>query len=188
MLYLRKKGFALINTIIIISLITTLGCFMFKLIKSNRDMAAMYYVDEDIFSVDLNEEELIYEFMRILNKKSEEIESNMSLGKKQNMEVESVVKSGTEVPGEKDVIERENKEITSDEKIINGSVFDNNFEEKYRDGKLIYQKDTDTLKLMINGEYDALRIRELRYIIRENKVILIPTSNFIDTNINNNSF
>ena len=54
MLYLRKKGFALINTIIIISLITTLGCFMFKLLISNRAMEAMYYVDEDIFTVDLN--------------------------------------------------------------------------------------------------------------------------------------
>lgn len=159
---------------------------MFKLIKNNRDMAVVYYLDEDIFSVDLNEEELMYEFMKILNKKNEEIKSNISLGEKQNIEVESVVESGTEVSDENDVIGRENKEIALDEESINESVFDNNFEEEYRDGKLIYQKDTDTLKLIVNGEYDGLRMRELRYIVRENRVILIPTSNFIDTNINNN--
>ena len=161
MLHLKRKGFALINTIIIISIITTLACFMFKLMRNNRDMSAIYYIDDDIFSVDSDEEELLYEFMKILTEK---------------MANEEVAKS------ESNVNETENENSDFVEKTINEDIFNENFKEEYKQGKLVYKKDTDSLKLLVTGDYDALRVRELRYVIRENKAILIPTTNFIDTN------
>ena len=170
MLYLKKKGFALINTVIIISLITTLGSFVFKLIENNRNMDAVHYIDEDIFSVDSNEEELIYEFMKILNKKSDDVE------------VETTDERETGESIKEDMDEKDNNKIGMIKKSIKEVVFHKDFQEAYENGRLIYKKDTDSLELAVTGKYDALRIRELRYIIRKNKVILIPTTNFIDTN------
>lgn len=186
MLHLRKKGFALINTIIIISLVTTLGCFMFRLIKNNREMASIYYIDDDMFSIDADEEEIIYEFMKILNKKNENIQFNMNEKKEENND---------EYEEEKKTYADENVNETGDSVISSSDkeddyrcLFDADFEEENKGNKLSYNKADDRLILKINGEYDFLRIRELKYVIKGEKIILIPTPNYIDTNTNTDNF
>ena len=160
MLHLSKKGFVLINTIIITSLIMTLSCVMFSLMKNNRDISDMYYVDNDIFSVSNDEEEIIYDFMNKLNAKTEKVQEDIT--------------SDANVK-----YENSDKEDIYD---IN-MVFQKDFEEKINQNILVYNKKKDNLIIKIPGEYDSVRIRELKYIIKENKIMLIPTSYYFDTNI-----
>lgn len=157
MLHLKKHGFALISTIIIISIITMLGSLMFMITRNNRDITEVCYVDDDVFSMDLNEEDMIYDFMMILNEK---------------------IYSQTEV---------EEYEQNSNENDA-CHLFDDDFKEYNRGNELEYKKSEDKLIIKVYGNFDKLRIRELRYIIKENKLILIPTANFVDTNKENKDF
>lgn len=157
MLHLKKQGFVLMNTIIIISIITTLGSLMFMISRNNRDIAEVCYVDDDIFSMDLNEEDMIYDFMMILNEK---------------------------VHSKAEAEEYEENNNENDECYL----FDEDFKEYSRGNELEYKKSEDKLIIKVYGSSDKLRIRELRYIIEENKLTLIPTANFIDTNKENEDF
>ena len=76
MLYLNKKGFVLINTVIVISLLLTISALRFRIIKNNMDISSMYCTDDDIYSINMDEEDIIYEFMTILNKKAEDMNAN----------------------------------------------------------------------------------------------------------------
>ena len=180
MLYIRKKGFALINTIIVTSLIMTLSCLMFRLIINNSDFLSMNYIDDDIFSINSIEEEIIYDFMNILNIKSQ----NMQEG------FENVKSDLTNEECIKDVYEEQNYDGNIDDSMENSQnnqynpsiIFEDDFEEKSQENLLIYGKSENKLILKIPGEYDLVRIRELRYVIKENKILLIPTSHFYETN------
>lgn len=156
MLHIKKQGFVLISTIIIISIITLLGSMMFMLSQNNREFTELCYVDDDIFSIDLKEEDIIYDFMMILNEK---------------------IASETEEGGD----EQNNKN-----KVCH--LFDADFKECSKGNELKYNKSEDSLIIKIYGDFDELRVRELRYIVKDNKLILIPTPNYIDTNKDNHKF
>ncbi|WP_294402000.1 hypothetical protein [uncultured Clostridium sp.] len=157
MLYIKKHGFALINTIIIISIITTLASLMFMLSQNNRKIAEVSYVDDDIFSLDLKEEDAIYSFMMMLNEKIDS--KGESVEDEQNND-------GNE-----------------------GSyLFDNNFKEFIKGSELKYNKNEDKLIIKVFENDDKLRVRELKYKIKDNKLILVPTPNFIDTNNESDEF
>ena len=151
MLHIKKHGFALINTIIIISIITTLASLMFMLSRNNSEMTEIYYVDDDIFSLDLKEEDAIYSFMMMLNEK---IDSK--------------------------------REPVEDEQNNDGNegcyLFDDNFKKFIKGSELKYRKNEDKLIIKVFENDDKLRVRELKYKIKDNKLILVPTSNFKDTN------
>lgn len=160
MLCLKKKGYALINTIIITSLIVTLSCFMFKLIQNNIEQSSMCYIDDDIFSVETHEEDALCSFMKILNKKFKNIPKNTDL-----YDIEDT----DDINEEKDP----------------ASLFEESFEEKSHNNILMYNKERDKLILKVTGSADAVRVRELKYIIKNNKIVLIPTAYFYDTNSKN---
>lgn len=175
MQYLKKDGFALINTIIIISLLITLSSFMFSLIKNNMYISAMNCIDKDIFSIDEKEEKIIYEFMEVLNNKNED--SRMNVDDKNNLHGNFY----DEYEDRNNIYEEVMDFNVGDESTIT-NIFCKDFEEENRGNKLIYKKDEDKLILNVYGKYNFLRIRELKYIVKNNEIILLPTENFIDTN------
>ena len=61
-------------------------------------------------------------------------------------------------------------------------IFYEDFEEENKGNKLKYEKSADKITLKIYGKYNSLRVRELKYVIKNDRIILLPTSNFIDTN------
>lgn len=67
-MYLKRKGTALISTVIILSLMITLGGFMFKMMKNNLEIASLYNFDKDIYDLDKSEEEILNKFMLEINK------------------------------------------------------------------------------------------------------------------------
>lgn len=152
MLRVKKKGFALINTMIIASIMLSLSCLMFKIIENNIEFTGIHYLDDDIFSVDAYEEEVLCDFMKILNKRI----SSSNINSQENY---------------------------SDEESYN--LFEESFEEENHENVLMYDKNKDKLKLKTLREFDSVRVRELRYRMEDNKVILIPTSHFYDTNSEN---
>ena len=149
MLPLRKRGFVMINTMIIVSLIITLSCLMFNIIRNNTHIRQIGYLESDIYSVDLNEENIIYEFMDEINIYGNQIKKD------------------------------------SDFSEADLELFENDFKKEIGENKLIYIKSEDKMILKIYGKYDALRIRELKRKIENDKIVLIPTMNFYDTNTSN---
>ena len=67
-MYLKKKATVLISTVIILSLMSMLGCFMFKMMKNNNELGNLYNFDKDIYDLDKDEEEILNKFMEELNK------------------------------------------------------------------------------------------------------------------------
>ena len=67
-MYLKKKATVLISTVIILSLMSMLGCFMFKMMKNNNEIGNLYKFDKDIYDLDKDEEEILNKFMEDLNK------------------------------------------------------------------------------------------------------------------------
>jgi hypothetical protein len=141
-MYLMKNGTVLVSTVIILSLMSTLGCFMFKMMKNNNELGNLYEFDKDIYSLDKNEEVMLYKFMQELNK-----------SKKENLNSES--------KGE--------------------GIFSKDFENKLEDNTLKYYKDDDKLFLKTNRNNDEKRTREIKYALRNEKIILIPTYKFEDS-------
>lgn len=66
-MYLKKRGTALISTMVILALMSTLGCFMFKMMENNNELSSVYELEQDKYDLDKNEEKILYEFMKKLN-------------------------------------------------------------------------------------------------------------------------
>ncbi len=185
MLYLNKKGFVLINTVIVISLLLTISALMFRIIKNNMDISSMYCTDDDIYSINMDEEDIIYEFMTILNKKAEDMNANYikeeSTEEYSLTEDESYDEESVEIEAEYNLKDIESIEKHNEEKNYN-YIFGNDFQEESNGNKLKYIKSDDKLIVKVYGRYDSLRIRTLKYIIKKEKIILVPTADFKDTN------
>jgi len=67
-MHLKKKGTVLISTVLILSLMSMLGCFMFKMMENNLEIGCLYNFDKDIYDLDKNDEEILYKFMSEINK------------------------------------------------------------------------------------------------------------------------
>ncbi|AWK52405.1 hypothetical protein DIC82_15985 [Clostridium beijerinckii] len=67
-MYLKKKATVLISTMMILSLMSMLGCFMFKMMRNNNELGDLYKFDKDKYDLDKAEEEILNKFMEDLNK------------------------------------------------------------------------------------------------------------------------
>ncbi|EHI99727.1 hypothetical protein CDLVIII_3151 [Clostridium sp. DL-VIII] len=75
-MYLKKRGTVLISTIIILALMTTLGCLIFEMMRNNNELRSVYEFDKDIYDLDKDEEEVLYKGMQELNDKYKENQLN----------------------------------------------------------------------------------------------------------------
>jgi len=142
-MYLKKKATVLISTVMILSLMSTLGCFMFKMMRNNNELGNLYKFDKDKYDLDKAEEEILNKFMKDLN------------------------------------TNRINKLNDVDEENSNDKdIFSQDFENKIQDSSLEYNKNDDKMFLKTNKNNEIDRKREITYILRDEKIILIPTCKF----------
>jgi len=151
-MHLKKKGTVLISTVIILSLMSLLGCLMFKMMKNNNESGAIYKFDKDIYDLDKDEEEILYKFMEELNR------------------------------NRADELNNQSEENNSEE----DTIFSKDFIKKIEDSILEYNKNNDKIFLITVKDKDTNRKREIKYIYRNKKIILIPTYKFED-DLNKNS-
>ena len=69
---IRKEGSAIISAIIVLSLMSLLGCMYYKMIKYNIQLEALNYNHNDRYNMSKEENEVIYKFMEEINKKIKE--------------------------------------------------------------------------------------------------------------------
>ena len=69
---IRKEGSAIISAIIVLSLMSLLGCMYYKMIKYNIQLEALNYNHSDRYNMSKEENEIIYKFMKEINKKIKE--------------------------------------------------------------------------------------------------------------------
>ncbi len=77
-MYLKKTGTALISTMIILSLMSILGSFMFSMMKNNLEIGSLYNFNKDRYDLDKSEEEILSKFMIEINKSIKE--ANKEIG------------------------------------------------------------------------------------------------------------
>ncbi|OOM81006.1 hypothetical protein CLPUN_11660 [Clostridium puniceum] len=82
-MYLKKKGTVLISTMIILYLMSMLGCFMFRMMKNNLEITSLYNFDKDRYDLDKSEEEILSKFMTEINR-------TISKANKENAEDENI--------------------------------------------------------------------------------------------------
>ena len=71
-MYLKKKATVLISTVIILSLMSILGCSMYKMMQNNSEIGNLYKFDKDIYDFHEDEEKILDKFMEELNKSRRE--------------------------------------------------------------------------------------------------------------------
>ena len=69
---IRKEGSAIISAIIVLSLMSLLGCMYYKMTKYNIQLEALNYNHNDRYNMSKEENEVIYKFMEEINKKIKE--------------------------------------------------------------------------------------------------------------------
>ena len=136
-MYLKKKATVLISTVIILSLMSMLGCFLYKMMRNNNEIANLYNFDKDIYDLDKDEEVILNKFMKELNEKRAE-------------------------------------ELSDDKE----DTFPKEVDNKIEDNSLKYDKDYDKIFLTTNKDKKKKRRREITYILRNEKIILVPTYKF----------
>jgi len=136
-MYLKKKATVLISTVIILSLMSMLGCFLYKMMRNNNEIATLYNFDKDIYDLDKDEEVILNKFMKELNEKRAE-------------------------------------ELSDDKE----DTFPKEVDNKIEDNSLKYDKDYDKIFLTTNKDKKKKRRREITYILRNEKIILVPTYKF----------
>lgn len=77
-MYLKKNATVLISTVIILSLMSMLGCFLFKMMKNNNELSNLYKFHTDIYDLDKSEEEILSEFMKELNEDMKEKSNDLN--------------------------------------------------------------------------------------------------------------
>ncbi len=75
-MFLKKKATVLISTVIILSLMSILGCFLYSTMKHNNELGSYYKFDMDKYDFCNREEETLYKFMKELNKERKDKLSN----------------------------------------------------------------------------------------------------------------
>lgn len=166
-MYLKKRGTVLISTVIILALMSVLGCFIYKMMKNNNEMGNLYTFDKDIYDLDEAEENTLKNFMEELNKANSNKED------------------GTEEENSEDRIEKHD-ELNDKELEINNvedeseiqNVFSEDFVMRLGKNTLEYKKSDNKIFLTTQKSDEVTRKREIEYIIRDKKIILIPTYKF----------
>ena len=141
-MYLKKKATVLISTVIILSLMSILGCYMFKMMKNNSEMDNLCKFNKDRYDLDENEEKNLNKFMEDLNKS------------------------------------RRDKLNGLDQENNSEDIFSQDFVKTIEDSSLEYHKNNNKIFLITNKDNEISRKREIIYILREEKIILVPTYKF----------
>lgn len=142
-MHLKRRGTVLISTMIILSLMSVLGCFMFKMMMNNLQIGSLYNFDKDRYDLDQKEEDILGKFMA-------EINLNIPVGEDGNVDTSSIF-------------------LEDFKKNIDGNIL-----EYYRDGNRLFLK--------THNEDETIRKREIYYITKKNKLILVPTYKFENKN------
>ncbi|MVX64847.1 hypothetical protein GKZ28_14210 [Clostridium chromiireducens] len=71
-MHLKKEGTVLISTIVILSLMSLLGSFMYNMIRNNVELCNLYSFDKDIFDISKSEEEILFNYMKNINREIKE--------------------------------------------------------------------------------------------------------------------
>ena len=139
-MYLKKKATVLISTVIILSLMSILGCSMYKMMQNNSEMGNLYKFDKDIYDFNEDEEKILNKFMEELNKSRREQLNGL------------------------------NQENNGED------IFSQDFVKNLENSSLEYHKDDNKIFLITNN--NNIRKREITYIFRKEKIILVPTYKF----------
>lgn len=142
-MYLKRRGTVLISTMIILSLMSVLGCFMFKMMSNNLQIGSLYNFDKDRYDLDQKEEDILGKFMA-------EINLNIPVGEDGNIDTSNIF-------------------LEDFKKNIDGNILE-------------YYKDDNRLFLKTHNEDETIRKREIYYITKKNKLILVPTYKFENKN------
>lgn len=67
-MYLKRKGTVLISSMIILALMSILGCFIFNMMRNNIEISSLYNFDKDKYDLDKNEEKILNKFMIQINR------------------------------------------------------------------------------------------------------------------------
>lgn len=174
-MYINKKGTVLISTVIILSLMSFLGCFIFKMMKNNNEIGSLYTFNKDIYDLDKKEEEILNEFMKELNKiRADKLNDQH----KENNNKEEKSEEGINKAAVLNEENLENKIIK--DKSDKEDIFSENFQKEIKDSILEYHKNDHKLYLITSKDNKINRKREIKYIFRNDKVILVPTYKFDD--------
>lgn len=142
-MYLKRRGTVLISTMIILSLMSVLGCFMFKMMMNNIQIGSLYNFDKDRYDLDQKEEDILGKFMA-------EINLNIPVGEDGNIDISNIF-------------------LEDFKKNIDGNILE-------------YYRDDNRLFLKTNKEDEVIRKREIYYITKKDKLILVPTYKFENKN------
>lgn len=71
-MYIKKEGSALISSIIVLSLMSLFGCMYYKMTQYNIQLEALNYNHTDRYNISKEENDVIYKFMKEINKKIQE--------------------------------------------------------------------------------------------------------------------
>lgn len=166
-MYLKNRGTVLISTVILLALMSLLGCFIYKMMKNNNEMGNLYNFDKDIYDLDEAEENTLKNFMEELNKANS------------NKEDDTEEENSEERIEKHDELNDEELEINNveDESEMQ-NVFSEDFVMKLEKNTLEYKKSDNKIFLTTQKSDEVTRKREIEYIIRDKKIILIPTYKF----------
>lgn len=67
-MHLKRKGTVLISSMVILALMSILGCFIFSMMRNNIEISSLYNFDKDRYDLDRNEEEILNRFMLQINR------------------------------------------------------------------------------------------------------------------------
>lgn len=126
-----------------------LGCFMFKMMKNNNELANLYNFHKDIYDLDNSEEKILNKFMNKLNE-------NIDIGN-----------------------EKINIKQYIDSKKLENKTEQLKFEcVKDQCGEDECVEDEWKLILTTNKDNEKIRKREILYHFKDKKIILVPTYKF----------
>jgi hypothetical protein len=66
-MHLKRKGTVLISSVVILALMSILGCFIFNMMRNNMEISSLYNFDKDRYDLDKKEEEILKRFMTKIN-------------------------------------------------------------------------------------------------------------------------
>lgn len=138
-MHLKRKGTVLISSIIILSLMSILGCFIFKMMRNNLQIGSLYNFDKDRYDLDQKEEDILGKFMG-------EINLNISVGDDGNSDI--------------------------------SNIFLEDFKKNIDGNTLEYYRNDNRLFLKTHKDDETIRKREIYYVTKKDKLILVPTYKF----------
>lgn len=66
-MHLKRKGTVLISSMVLLALMSILGCFIFNMMSNNINIGSLYNFDKDRYDLGIKEEETLNRFMTEIN-------------------------------------------------------------------------------------------------------------------------